>query len=352
DQCVERGVPIARQSVTTVLRGLAYAGYRFGRPPHRPENLAQAYRGNLLNQLRRAQVVLGDDELPLLDEWLLGRLQTADAEAQTTGRPVPPPDDAVPDSPSAPDEEPALAGAEPDYAAWAEALLTRDGTGSESQAPDHQPAESLPYPEPDSAEKPRGAGEYPWTLWEPAASVSTEVSGTFSDSTPADQPYGPAADAPHVGNGSPAADGSAAEPTAAAAGESTPETRADAPQPEQPHAQEQPGEMFVPYWDGPEVGDSAADAAFFTHPVPDAGTGGGESSVANAAPEAEDREAPADTWTVDTAELGAIPVAPHAPVEDQAPASPGEPPEEPVTAAPEAVREDLLPPASPPFWRP
>ncbi len=72
DQCVERGEPIARQSITLVLRGLSYAAYRFWDPPHRADNLAYTYRGNLLNLLRQAQVTLSDDELRMLDDWLMG----------------------------------------------------------------------------------------------------------------------------------------------------------------------------------------------------------------------------------------------------------------------------------------
>jgi hypothetical protein len=163
DQCVERGVPISRQSVTTVLRGLAYAGYKFARAAHRPENVADAYRGNLLNQLRRAQVTLGEDELLLLDEWLLGQRQTLQPGAQAPADDVPLPGHGEPDPAPAVDEAAGLPGSEPDYAAWAEALLAQDAVPSPEQAdaaarPAGDAAQAgLFDPEPDAA-----PGDAPW----------------------------------------------------------------------------------------------------------------------------------------------------------------------------------------------
>lgn len=119
DQCVERGEPIARQSITLVLRGLGYAGYRFWDPPHRPETLAYTYRGNVLNLLRQAQVTLSDDELRMLDDWLMGPI-AEDAHEPPTASTVPAgPADADPapvpwvDAQPAPPAEPAM---EPDFA--------------------------------------------------------------------------------------------------------------------------------------------------------------------------------------------------------------------------------------------
>lgn len=132
DQCVERGEPIARQAITWVLRGLGYVGYHFEAPAHRPEDLAAAYRGNLLTILRQAQVTLTDDELRMLDEWLLA--SPADAApptdaAKTSGAPVTP--DARPAAPRSRRAAPADpdAATEPDYAAWADALLAEASRG-------------------------------------------------------------------------------------------------------------------------------------------------------------------------------------------------------------------------------
>jgi len=72
DQCVERGESIARQSVTFVLRGLAYVGYPLYRADrgHSPAELGRAFRGNLVNLLRQAQAEVTDADLEMLDAWL------------------------------------------------------------------------------------------------------------------------------------------------------------------------------------------------------------------------------------------------------------------------------------------
>jgi hypothetical protein len=123
DQCVERGEPIARQGITQVLRGLSYAGYRFGEETHRPEDLANAFRGNLLNLLRQAQVTLGDDELRMLDDWLIGEPPEPSAPALQRGDAQP----VAADGTSAPP-------AEPDYAAWAEAILAQGSPPHRTQS--------------------------------------------------------------------------------------------------------------------------------------------------------------------------------------------------------------------------
>ena len=72
DQCVERGESIARQSVTFVLRGLAYVGYPLFRADrgHDAAELARAFRGNLVNLLRQAQAEVTEADLEMLDAWL------------------------------------------------------------------------------------------------------------------------------------------------------------------------------------------------------------------------------------------------------------------------------------------
>jgi len=169
DQCVERGEPIARQSITLVLRGLGYAGYRFWDAPHRPENLAYTYRGNLLNLLRQAQVTLSDDELRMLDDWLMGPIaeephepsqppaaasappevdaDAADAGPPPSADPAPVPSmDANPaaegDAPSA-EPMPAI---EPDFAT-ADALPAEESHQPASPENDTVPAEWQPSAE-------------------------------------------------------------------------------------------------------------------------------------------------------------------------------------------------------------
>ncbi len=72
DQMVECGESISRQYAAFVLRGIAFTGYRFQRTGvDEAPNLARAFRGNVLNLLRSAQVVLNEEEMELLDAWLL-----------------------------------------------------------------------------------------------------------------------------------------------------------------------------------------------------------------------------------------------------------------------------------------
>jgi hypothetical protein len=73
DQCLERGVSIPRQAVTFVLRGLGYVRYPFHKvgEPHRPADLAVAFRGNVVNLLRQAQAEFSADDVSLVDRWLV-----------------------------------------------------------------------------------------------------------------------------------------------------------------------------------------------------------------------------------------------------------------------------------------
>lgn len=75
DQIIERGENVSRQYASFVLRGVTFTGYRFrGIGVVEAPAIAQAFRGNVTNLLRSAQVVLDEHELELLDEWLLGGL--------------------------------------------------------------------------------------------------------------------------------------------------------------------------------------------------------------------------------------------------------------------------------------
>jgi hypothetical protein len=174
DQCVERGEPIARQSITLVLRGLGYAGYRFWDAPHRPDNLAYSYRGNLLNLLRQAQVTLSDDELRMLDDWLMGPIaeephepsqpaaassatdaDSADANPPSAADPAPVPSlDAQPADPAADGDAPSaepVPAIEPDFAA-ADALPAQESHQSASPENETVAAEWQPSAEPAIAE--------------------------------------------------------------------------------------------------------------------------------------------------------------------------------------------------------
>jgi len=81
DQMLERGETVSRQATAFVLRGVTFSGYRFRRTGvDEARDLAHAFRGNVLNLLRSAQVVLTDGELALLDHWLLAPTTGAAAD--------------------------------------------------------------------------------------------------------------------------------------------------------------------------------------------------------------------------------------------------------------------------------
>lgn len=76
DRCVERGAPIARSHVNFVLTGLYYTGYRFSSDgSETPEKLGEALVQNTLNLCTAAQFVLSDDDVALVREWMMSRLE-------------------------------------------------------------------------------------------------------------------------------------------------------------------------------------------------------------------------------------------------------------------------------------
>lgn len=230
DQCVERGEPIARQSITLVLRGLSYATYRFWDPPHRADNLAYTYRGNLLNQLRQAQVTLSDDELRMLDDWLLGPIaEEPDEPSQPPARlSVDAPasaDGAVPaDAPRSADATASADGVRADTAASADAVPSAESATepsvdgrSAAQSGDVTSAEPIPSIEPDfvtadalpadESRPPTSAGDDTVPAdWEPgqaAAAVDAPaavepVIASLDPSLPAAEDAPPASDAAPV----------------------------------------------------------------------------------------------------------------------------------------------------------
>ena len=212
DQCVERGEPIARQSITLVLRGLSYAGYRFWDPPHRPDNLAYTYRGNLLNLLRQAQVTLSDDELRTLDDWLMGPIaeephepsrQPAAADASASpaaaadGADAGPPSPAEPASVSTMDEQPA-AGSTGD------ADATPGAHPVEAVEPDFASADALPAREshrPEAAESDTVPAD-----WQPATDATSPVAAPVSADAAAPESPGAEPVAASADDGQPAAE--------------------------------------------------------------------------------------------------------------------------------------------------
>ncbi len=70
DKCREEGVPVGRQQITFVLRGIAFAGHRFGMEKEDPETLCRFLYQNTLNLCDGAQLPLTDEEKKLVKEWL------------------------------------------------------------------------------------------------------------------------------------------------------------------------------------------------------------------------------------------------------------------------------------------
>jgi hypothetical protein len=235
DQCVERGEPIARQSITLVLRGLSYAAYRFWDPPHRADNLAYTYRGNLLNQLRQAQVTLNDDELRMLDDWLLGPI------AEEPHEPSQPPANAAAAVPgdagfpspadlaqvAAMDEPPAdqvhatsaepVTSVEPDFVT-ADALPAAEShqpasAGADTVAADWQPAEGAPADTVPASEGAIESSDDAVPAEESAASAP--AAGSVDDAVPAGEDSSRASDAASVDERTDDAPSLVAEPPAA-----------------------------------------------------------------------------------------------------------------------------------------
>jgi|GEM_PF-300282 len=189
DQMLERGETVSRQATAFVLRGVTFSGYRFRRTGvEEARDLAQAFRGNVLNLLRSAQVVLTDGELALLDQWLLepsgdagsDREEAAplavavddDAAGATAGdRNVPKPDSYEPvsyepDSYQSASYDPGPDQAPPKEIASAEPAGDADASYEDGASPQPDPStESSGIPAWSST---TGGGEDEWNRQEPA----------------------------------------------------------------------------------------------------------------------------------------------------------------------------------------
>lgn len=73
DRCIERGESISHNHVSFILRGIARSGHVLGRDPlsDTPPMLAAKYLEHILSLLRDAQADLTDDELVMLDGWII-----------------------------------------------------------------------------------------------------------------------------------------------------------------------------------------------------------------------------------------------------------------------------------------
>jgi hypothetical protein len=360
DQCVERGEPIARQSITLVLRGLSYAGYKFWDPPHRPDNLAYTYRGNLINLLRQAQVTLSDEELRMLDDWLLGPI------AEEPHEPAPQPlaaDAADSDVPSSAD--PATVPTM-DESPAADPAGDHDATPAaepvEAIEPDFASADALPAEESHGPEP--GESDAVSADWQPgndASAPAVDSSVTEPAAASSDEPL-PAAEAgPPTGDAEPA-DGQVSDtPT----GEAPPAEPSSADTPPVSSAEADP-ELAdaIPAELSDDHGPAGADVVtgeWEMSDEPPAADPEPASAEAPDAPSAEPpvSEAPSDEpvaaeWQSADAPPPAEPAAPTEPVQSAAPepSASEAPSAEPVSAewqpadAPEAPAEPAEPPAA------
>jgi hypothetical protein len=74
EACDQRGCAISRQTIQFVIKGILFGGHKLGdeAASHEPLALAVAFRDNIRKLCKNAQMVLSDEELALLDAWLLG----------------------------------------------------------------------------------------------------------------------------------------------------------------------------------------------------------------------------------------------------------------------------------------
>jgi hypothetical protein len=78
DRCIELGSPIPRKPISFILQGILYAGHTFGGNPSADTagNFADAFKENVLNLCRNAQLRLSEEELRLLDSWIQAEFPT------------------------------------------------------------------------------------------------------------------------------------------------------------------------------------------------------------------------------------------------------------------------------------
>jgi hypothetical protein len=74
DRCKTQEVPVARQHVNFVLRGIAFTGHRFGERRESARILADRLLANTLNLCENAQLLLSETEMDLLRRWFVSGL--------------------------------------------------------------------------------------------------------------------------------------------------------------------------------------------------------------------------------------------------------------------------------------
>jgi len=71
DKCKEANISIGRQQVNFVLRGISFAGHRFGVNKENSATLSEYFYKNTLTLCGRAQLSIPDKEGKLLEQWLV-----------------------------------------------------------------------------------------------------------------------------------------------------------------------------------------------------------------------------------------------------------------------------------------
>lgn len=185
DQLLERGENISRLYVSFVLRGIGFSGYQYRRAGiEEAPQVARAFHGNVIKLLRGAQVVLTDEELRLLDEWLLSTPDHA-GESASSG-----------DEPATGDEASAPAASIPAFAANGNDpgsifSSAEPAVGSAPAAPTDWASSADSVSTEATWERPEGAGDP-----SPAAGrESSEADGTPSPNADWESSETPSADA-------------------------------------------------------------------------------------------------------------------------------------------------------------
>jgi len=81
DKCIEEGSPVARSSVNFILRGISFAGHRYGQAgPEAPLALAAIFARNVAVLCESAGFSLSTEERERLFEWITGDLKEEVAE--------------------------------------------------------------------------------------------------------------------------------------------------------------------------------------------------------------------------------------------------------------------------------
>jgi hypothetical protein len=70
DQCHHEGLQLNRQTIDFIVTGLSDIGFEFS-PKATHDKIELAFRDNVLNLCKNAQINLSEDELSLVDQWLL-----------------------------------------------------------------------------------------------------------------------------------------------------------------------------------------------------------------------------------------------------------------------------------------